>query len=364
MKIIILTYYYDRMPPLSLEYCKNKFQLHAYSIYKYITSNTNNEVCFNKLPPKGISLIHNYYINTYKLDNADHVIIVDEGSLYSRTSKLKNKLREFIKGAIVSVDSSNVYYGGEDMLFFMDTCSGSRKNTKCINWLCDGEELYSDKNENTIKILIQKPNNNINKRLDVYNKILTNIIQFKEANKGQIDVEIGNLSNNHYENLSTNEIIPIDNYEKKYNILRNTDIYFIISNAFDRELIYELGLCNVLFITNKNLINNKIINNFDFIFYENLSISWREIINRLNKVRSRYKLINSGFDCATGINKILKYLESYELKDTFKDTFKDTSKIKKTNDKLTSNINEPSIKTKSVERHSGSRMIQSKLRLK
>jgi len=376
------------MAPLTLENCKTRFQLCAYLIYKYLILKDDVEIIFDQLPPKGKTITHRHYMNTYKMEKGDHVIVVDNKGFHDRSTTFNNKLKENIKGAIVSVNISNVYYCGEDMMFFMDNCCNLRKNTICINWLCDSEELYPTKNENSIRILVQQPKNNTIKSFKKYQEMVNKIIKFKSANKEHINIEVGCYANNHYRDLSTNEITQLDNYEMRYDIFRKTDIYFIMSNCFDRDILYSLGLCNVLFVSHESFINPKIIDDFDIIFYKNIQISWEKIISKLNNVKSREKVINSGLNCKTSIDKIFNYVSLYtkfrdpdqvkednkikssklyasqkryerELKNLTKRIEASVPASKKTDQK--SNENKETNK-KPVEREKGKRLIQSKLR--
>jgi hypothetical protein len=396
MKIVILTKFSNGKPPISLNMCQNKFQVYTYLLYKYLNRKDNVEIVFNILPLRGKGITNNHSLSKYNIHKGDHVIVVDDRGFKSRNKKFKEKLREHISGAITSIGISSVYFGGEDKFFYMDNCSLKRNNTECIGWLCDEDDFIPNQEIGLIKILVQKPENNIHGRLDYYHDVLDNITKFIDANQNNIEVDVGILGNKFYENLKTGETIIFKNYAEKYDIMRQTDIYFITSDAFNREILYEFGLSNTLIVTNKNMINDSIIKYFDIVYYKK-NIPWSTIIESINNIKSRNKIINDNCTAKKSIDIIYQYFDSYN---NFKDITKviDENKVKnskfyrtrkaykekldkekKLKDELVKNNkstnmgiidnNDKSTKNKiskekpKVERESGLRLVQSRLRL-
>jgi hypothetical protein len=369
MKIIILTKFTDGKPPVSLYLCKNRFQVYACTLYNYLLTKENMEVSFDQLPLKGKTIINNHSLVNYKITRGDHAIIIDDRGFKSRSSRFKEKLKECIRGSVTSIGVSTVYYGNEDNYFYMDCCSPVRQNCTYINWLNDDINFIPNKDVGIIRILIQKPENNLHNKLNNYHDVIKKIKKFIDVNQDNVNIDVGILGNRFYENLLTEEIIIFDNCQEKYNIMRQTDIYIITSDAFDRELLYEFGLSNTLIVTNKNLIDGQIIDDYDTVYY-NKTIPWSQIIESLNNVKSRERIINK----QKSIDVIYQYFESYT---DFKDVDKIIEENKINNSKYykarkayieaKQKLNkiepiDPNDK-KPVERERGRRLVQSRLRL-
>lgn len=287
MKILILVDHCISSPPISLENCKNRFQLYAYMLYKYIKDDT---ILFKNLN------IHNDDIIN---QNIDHIIIIGEKAY-------KPEYKKNIKGIVVTLNVSNITYQGEDILFYMDNCCNNRNNTTLLNWLNDPEELYPIKDDK-INVIIQKPN----KECQLYEKIINTMTKVKNKHH---NIKLGILSNNYYKDLSSNSITILDNYKTRFDIIKSTNVYIITSDMFDRELLYNFAFCNTLIVTNDIFINPKILNDIDCIFYEN-EISWKNIINGLKHVNSRHRLM----EYKTAINAITKmtqFLEPFDDTET------------------------------------------------
>ena len=275
MKIVILVDYCDSSPPVSLENCKNRFQLYAYMLYKHI-KDSYAEITFN-------------HIGSPCVNNADHTIIIGDNS----------HRPDF--GKVMTLGISNVSHQGEDMMFYMDNCCNDRTNTIYIGWLNDPTELYPDKDD-TLHVLIQNPY----KECKLYDKIVNTMTKVKNKHK----ITVGILSNNYYRNLNTNSITVLDNYKVRYEIIRKSHVYILTSNMFDRELLYNFAMCNTLIVTNDTFISPKILNDVDCLFYDD-DISWKDIVSRVKHINSRERIIKLK-TAEHAITKMVGFMEPFD----------------------------------------------------
>jgi hypothetical protein len=382
MKITILAKYNENAPN-DINNCITRYQYYAYLIYKHLISYDLIVVNFMRLPPKGTNLINNHYLTTYKINDADHVIIADPKGCYSRSHKFIDKLQESVSGAIVGISNNNIYYSGEDKLFYFDKIVSPRKNTFHIGWLIDKKEIYPN-DDGKINILIQKPSNNLHKNMEKYQNMVNSISEFIN-NNDNTNFEFGIYENNRYHDLLTDEKIFLPNYESKLEIIRRTNIYFITSNSFDREFMLDLGMANAMVVSKKNMVRKDLTKLIDCVFFDKF-INWQKIIEKLNNIKSRVNLLSNGVSATNSISNIYSHLVAYtdfrnieEIKEKNRMKSKFYRTIKKYNDgEITNNTNDENNKEKRFDpknkyspskksghkRGGGLRLVQSKLRLK
>lgn len=276
MKIFILVDYCESSPPTSLERCRNKFQLYAYMVYKRLKG--DNDVIID-------------HLDYPYADNADHIIVIGENAY-------RHDLKTRARGTVTTLNVSNVSYQGEQLMFYMDNCCSTRANTICINWLLDHHELYPDKDDR-LHIVIQKPDGDCK----LYDKIVNTMLKVKKKH----NITLGALSNNYYKDLLSDSITVLDNYKVRYDLWRKIHVYIATTDVFDRELLYNLAMTNVLIVSNEAFISPRVLNDIDCIFYDN-DISWKNIINRLKHVKSRDEILKSK-TADHAVSKMIQFME-------------------------------------------------------
>jgi hypothetical protein len=243
----------------------------------------------------------------------DHIIVIGENAY-------KSDFKKCARGMVTTLNISNVIYQGEEIMFYMDNCCNSRKNTVCINWLNDHHELYPDKDDK-LHVVIQKPDG----ECKLYDKIVNTMLKVKKKH----NITLGSLSNNYYKDLISDSITVLDNYNVRYDLIRKIHVYITTTDVFDRELLYNLALTNVLVVSNEAFIHPRVLNDIDCLFYDN-DISWKNIVNRLKHVKSRDELLKSK-TAAHAITKMIQFMEPFdELEATDKEDEIVIHKIKRT----------------------------------
>ena len=275
MKIILVLDNYNETISLSSLYdCKNRYQLYAYLLYKYLNQQ-NILVIFKN--------------DNMVIHDDDHFIIIG-------SSRLKDRMN---CKTVTRLDISNLHhYQNENTMFYMDNFCRPRDDTKLIGWLCDSDNLYPDTSDKLLRIVMQDRND----------EIIDGIIGIREI----YDVEIGIMTNNYYEDITTGSVTILDNYESRYDIIRKTDVYVITSNIFDRELLYNFAMCDTVLVLDDRFINAKIDKDFDFVCYDkDDGVLWDQVMDKLVGFKSRDKIMQSGLNCASdAVSKIVDWFEN------------------------------------------------------
>lgn len=355
---------YNKEYPTNLSDCQTKTQLFAYYLYKYLSLKNDIDIILYRAPTKGKSISHNRLYSNLKMQNADHIILIQNKGFYGRNKKFKACLSKFITGSMFSLTQNNFYLGNEDMLFYVNRLGLKfRNNTTCIGWASDCNKLIPNQDSDSINILIG--NNN--------NKIMENVKNFINKNNDYIDIILSEYTHNNYDGN-----IILRNYEDRYDILKKADIYIITTQCCDYNLIFDLAMLNCVIISPNDYLHREVAELLDVITYTN-DIPWEIVIDRLNTVNTRQKLIKLGYTWENAINIIYNNLNDYKINNKQIDNIDNIDNINKIydGDKINNNRSNPnkiydsdkinknrSTPNKIFDRNDSPAFFQSKLRLK
>ena len=355
MKITIITDYYKKAPT-SLYDCKTQFHLFTYYINKYL-SRININIVIQSAPIKGKTISHNHCYSSYDTQKSNHIIIVQNKACYARNNKFISKLRNNVSGTICSFGISNVYLGSEDVLFYINSNSLiTRKNTSCVGFCSDSSDLFPNKTQKIINILIDIPKAFDHKNHhDCYNNITKYVGDFIKANNYLIPIECYKHSNNYYENYSGDKI-AFNNYKERFDLYNKTNIFIVTTPNVNYNTLINLGMANCVIVAPKNILKKNIIELLDIIEYDKV-LPWNIIIEKINTVDTRNILIKNNYTWENAVNKIYNYIvDKYDSSTINNNNI--TAKQNKENNSKTVNDTK---KTKTITSH---KFIQSRLRTK
>lgn len=260
MRILFLTTYRHKV--WDLANCNDRDQIMSYYLYKYL-SNKDIDIEVKVLPHRTKAQHLNKMLKIYEIEPVDHVIAVQDKAFYKRVPIFIRRIGEKVTGAITSIGTSNVYSGGEDILFYTDDCcSGSVKHSSCIQNFTFPEIIYPNQSDNEIIIAIQ---------YHKYNKQVLNMVtEFKERNKDYLTV---NIMIDGQKTINDKPVSPIERYET----LAQCNVYFFTKEYPDCTFLYDLKAMNVLPV----LPTNKRTELIDEIKWA-VDIPWRSVIQKLN----------------------------------------------------------------------------------
>lgn len=267
MKILILTTYPIRHSELDPDKCRDRFQLIAFSVCKY-------------LKQEGIDLVYesSYYpVNSWKLPKkVDHTILIENHGFYQRTLKFSQVLESVTSGLVCNISSDNKYCSINNTLFYLNPLYPPyNKIMYPLKWPCD-DELYKPTKGDVISIL---------------------------SNDTSINPKI-----NEYMVDTPHTIDKLIKYTK-YTKVNGAHICVINKKITDYCTLYELGMANVVIVAKDKLVDRRIVDELSIIVYKDFNeVVWKTAINNIDDIHTRDKLIKLNYTWKYGVKKITDVL--------------------------------------------------------
>jgi len=278
MKILILTTFRTRNSPIKPEECLDKFQLITYSLCKQLSNYDDVELVYDECCIRGKGSAINYTIDKHTYPQADYAILVDDMGFYKRIPLFIRKLRLVIKNAICCISNYKNHRGGEDISFYFNC---NKELNKCaLNLICDEELLYSNKDDQTIYIMVSSKSNRHylkdkskdktidkiidktidktkHKTMDKTKDILTHVINFAENNSKIIPIMVKQDTARSITYVYPAKSKFFINIKKKYDEYNKTHIYFVTHPLGNEHILYELSMANILIVSPKYYVSKK-----------------------------------------------------------------------------------------------------------
>lgn len=332
MKILILTTCRTRNGPIKLEECVDKFQLITYSLCKQLANYDDIELIYDECCIRGKGSAINHTIDKHTYPQADYAILVDDMGFYKRIPIFLRKLKLVIKNAICCISNYKNHRGGEDISFYFNC---NKELNKCaLNFICDDELLYSNKDDQTIYIMIgnksrrQFLKGKLNKTKDdteedttdktaynILNKskdIIMDIIKYAETNSKIIPIMVKQDTAQSITYMYPAKSKFFVNIKEKYDEYNKTHIYFITHPLGNEHILYELSMANILIVSPVNYISKKSVEFLNIVTYEE-SIPWGTIFEQLTIHGDiRDKIINNNYTFHHGTKQIISVLTNYK----------------------------------------------------
>jgi len=331
MKILLLTdFIFKKNNDIDPYKCSDRYQMYCYFITKYFKKMNVNVIYYSTCRFGKSNKLQKYIINQ-KIPYADHAILINKYGFSASSNSYINILKKSITGTLSVITESNVYRGGEDILFYLNPNGlNNIKNTYLLNWINDTEYLVPKKDNKSLNILINQeckiPNMEyINN--DSFDIILQNIYKFKNNNKNiNINVEqICKIHNNEYLINFDDNTSKIKNLIEIYKIYSKSHLYFITHKNVNNLILSELAFSNVVIVAPNNLLNPKTVKIFDILLIDTNNIPWNDITNKLNTVNTHSKMINMNMTWEKKSYEILEQIikfnsNKYESNDNVKNS--------------------------------------------
>ncbi len=326
--ILILTTFPIHNTPLLLKNCRTMFDTVLVYLVKYLSMYDNINIIYGVPIPRIRSSTYLNHLKQVVYPIVDHCILVDDKGFHSRLPNFLEKLRETTKCTISSIGISNVYYGGEDMLFYF---SGSglkdRPNTCSLGWVSDYDETVTDtitRNYSSLNILFNDydtvlpgtlSNEDIKKKVSVGATIVRKLQKFKEK-QSYVDVNLKQVRTDGFRNFTTNNAGKWQTFgnsnsdSDRHNILSSANIYIIVNSLnIDKFFISELALMNVSIIAPYGLFDASFVKLYEIETYEGSIIPWHKI--KFNGTNNQQKLVNEGCTWKDAVAKIYHMMTSH-----------------------------------------------------
>jgi hypothetical protein len=85
----------------------------------------------------------------------------------------------------------------------------------------------------------------------------------------------------------------------------------VTNPLIDETILYELGLCNTVIVSPKNYVSKKSIELLEIIIFEN-TLPWDKIIDKLNDINIRNKVIDNENTWENGVKLIYDQLDNFD----------------------------------------------------
>lgn len=319
MKILILTPHSktNNNNKIELFNCTDRYQIYANLLIKYLSQNKDIELIIKPSFRKGKRGDFYQSISNLTYPYVDHIILIDKDGFRSTNPSYISHLRKYVTGAIVSIASDSTQLSSEDMLFYFNPNGlNTRNRTTLLNWIGDDSLMHIKKDYNSLNILISDcchPYDPFTVKKDKTKKIIGDVINFMKKNNNIIDINISQLCYNKIQVYDKNGEIKETNtinFNDMYNEFSKTHIFFVTNTTVDDVLLSELAFHNVIIVAPKNYTHKKNYINFDIVSYDYF-IPWREIMEKINGINTRNKMVDSGCTWNKITQKIYDYLIGY-----------------------------------------------------
>lgn len=254
MKVLILTTYPVRHSELDPDKCRDRFQLIAYSVCKY-------------LKQYDIELVYesSYYpISSWKLPKkVDHTILIENYGFDHRTLKFSQVLDSVTKGLVCNISTDNKYSSIDNTLFYLNPLYPPYNNKMYpLKWPCD-DELYKPLKKDSISILSN--DTEINSQIKKY----------------MVDIP--------------HTIDPLLKFNK-YTKINRAHICVINKEIADYYMLYEMAMANVVIVAKDKLVDRRIVDQLSIIVYNDFNeVVWDVAMKQINTVNTRDKLIKLNY---------------------------------------------------------------------
>lgn len=275
MKILLLTTFPINTTPFILNNCRDPFQTFSYFLYQYLGHIADVEIMTVFI--KGKTNKFNTHVQKIIYPYVNHTILIDDKGFYSRGKDFLLNIRKYTSGLVCSIASTSNYYGGEDIMYYIDSRSLKCPNTICIKYPIN--DTKKNKVLNEINILTEQDDT-----------IFNDIMAFAQKSKEYITFNIYSIQFLHGNYLITdtkNDKQNLLTYGQFIKKLNKYHYYFATFTKPDIHLLYQLHLNNITIVSKNELMLFERKKQFSVIGH-NKDIPWKTVIETLNIYKKEY----------------------------------------------------------------------------
>ena len=307
---------------LSINDVNSYNSVYCFYVIKYLKKYKNVELVYGPIGSSDKNIKWNNDNLGNKILEADHCIAFSQRTFLNRDISFYNEIRKKVKGKITTICDNNYNIGPEDCTFFSVGYPDERYVPKSlkVGWAADPENLFIQKNDSCLNILIDHSYYGISEYVPDYSKlIIEDVCKFAKKYKNNLNVrrfisggvEDLDINNPKFEIYDRNGL-SFKDCCKEY----NRSHIFIVTHEESLGLsVIEAAMAGALILVpndpNKrgSCIKPWLIKPLNHVMFNpNDGIPWNSIIKNNNIFNNRKRALKFNYKNVT--KKMIEYLEN------------------------------------------------------